>query len=477
MRRSVAGVLTWLSLVAMLVALLPSTVQATAPIRTRDRSLSLDCFIVNDDGFLYLTITESTAFGEFVDLAFWPADRDPGQDPPSYVLSDASVTATATSIDATLGLVEFDPANDPPFGDPLPPAILDATLSPLGDPFPIEDRFRDGNRFGRETGTFQALLVEGTLTLPGADLTDLSGCFAQSTQTTFFGSNPAAFVASFAEASVGCSWELETGFVDLFIGGDFGGLASIEVFGLVDGREIGGFNDATLTSTAFSGDVVLEAFEDGSIVGSAAAAGSLTQVGETIKTTERSGKAWVKAITTLYDVDGSLELDLDGTATSLPMDAEHCGAIDQSVREKRVRSAGPKPRPYPNETPATATRAVVGGKVIKLTTGAGAPEPEASCILDDEFDAPLGHTAWWSVVGNGREITVDTAGSDFDTVAAVYARSGGALVQIDCVDDNSDGSISDLQARVTWASQAGVTYLVQIGGFGGSTGHLQVRVR
>ena len=477
MRRPVTGVLTWLSLIALLVTLLPSTVQAAAPIRTRDRTTALDCFLTTDDGFLFLLIEESTAFGEFADLAFWPADTDPGSDPPAYVLSDATITATPTSVQATLGLVEFDPANDPPFGDELEPAVLDATLSPLGDPQPIEDRFRDGNRFGRETGTLQALAVEGTLTLPGADVTDLSGCFAQSTATTFFGSNPAAFRSSFEDRSVGCGWETETGFIEMIIDGDPGGVASIEVFAQVDDRAIGGFGDAVMTSTAFGGEAILEDFVDGSIVGSATADGTLTALGKAIKTEDRAGKSWFKAVTTFFAVGGTLEVDIDGAAMSLPTDDEHCFAYDQQVREKSVRSAGPKPRPYPNETPATATRAVVGGKVIKLTTGAGAPDAEATCFLDDEFDAPIGDTAWWSVVGNGREITVDTAGSDFDTVAAVYVRSGGELVQIDCVDDTSDGSIGDLQARVTWASQAGVTYLVQIGGFGGSTGHLQVRVR
>ena len=54
-----------------------------------------------------------------------------------------------------------------------------ATLRPSGDAIPYDDRFRDGNRFGRETGTIQPQQAEGTLTLPGDDLTDLSGCFAQ----------------------------------------------------------------------------------------------------------------------------------------------------------------------------------------------------------------------------------------------------------------------------------------------------------
>ena len=39
-----------------------------------------------------------------------------------------------------------------------------------------------------------------------------------------------------------------------------------------------------------------------------------------------------------------------------------------------------------------------------------------------------------------------------------------------------DGSIS-FQAAVTWDSVAGVTYLIQLGGFGGQTGQLKLVVR
>ena len=477
MRRPVAALLTWLSLVALLVALVPSTVQATAPLRTRDQSTSLDCFATTDDGVLFATVSTSTAFEPFLDLAFWAAPAEPELDPPTYVATGGTATSTATSLRATFELAEFDPESDPPFGDVLPPAVLTATLSPLGDPFPYEDRFRDGNRFARETGTIQPLLAEGRLTLPGDDLTDFSSCFAQAVRSSFFGSNPAAFRASFSDFGLGCFWETETGEVEVSISGTPGGFASIDVFALDGDREFGGSDEATLTRSAFSGEVTLVDFIDGSEVGSASAVGTLTQDGATIRPVDRNGREWVKAVLTFYTVNGTFDIDIDGQTMRLPMDVEHCFGLDQRVREHRVAPAGPKPRPYPNETPATATPAVIGGKVIKLTTGAGALEAEASCLLDDEFDVPIGHTAWWSVVGNGRDITVDTRGSDFDTVVAVYVRNGGNLVQVDCVDDNSDGSLSDLQARLTWPSTAGTTYLIQIGGFGGSTGHLQVTIR
>ena len=477
MRRPVAGVLTWLSLLALLAALVPTAVRATAPTRVTDRTTSMECFATTADGLLYATINTSVAFGSFVDLLFWPAGTDPETEAPAYLATGGTATATATSLTATIELAEFDPQSDPPFGDPLPSAVLSATLSPMGDPFTYEDRFRDGNAFGRETGTIQPQLAEGRLTLPGADLTDLSSCFAQTVRSTFFGSNPAAFRASFSDFGLGCFWETETGGVQLSMGGTPGGFAFIDVFGMDGAREFGGSNDATLSTSAFSGALTIVDFLDGSDIGSASAVGTLAQEGDTIRPVDRNGREWVKSVITFYAVRGTFDLVIDGQTTSLAMDSEHCGAADQRIREHRVRPAGPKPRPYANETPATATRLSIGAKNVRLTTGAGAAEAEAPCRLEDDFDVPFGHTAWWSVVGNGRDVTVDTRGSDFDTVVGVYVRQGGGLVGVACVDDNADGSISDFQARVTWASTAGVTYLIQAGGFGGGSGHLVLAVR
>jgi hypothetical protein len=64
-------------------------------------------------------------------------------------------------------------------------------------------------------------------------------------------------------------------------------------------------------------------------------------------------------------------------------------------------------------------------------------------------------------------VTIDTAGSDFDTALAVYADEGGELVQVACVDD-----VETLQAVVTVDTVAGVTYYIQAGGFADSFGTL-----
>ena len=89
---------------------------------------------------------------------------------------------------------------------------------------------------------------------------------------------------------------------------------------------------------------------------------------------------------------------------------------------------------------------------------------------------PFGNPAWWRFTGTGGAITVDTAGSTFDTVLAIYTGSPGSFTEVACVDDVFDPTFS-LQAKATVDTSAGVTYWVQAGGFGGDSGRLQVQVR
>ena len=80
-------------------------------------------------------------------------------------------------------------------------------------------------------------------------------------------------------------------------------------------------------------------------------------------------------------------------------------------------------------------------------------------------------------------MTVDTAGSDYDTVIAVYTSAGRAAsrpVPDACVDDVPLEPIGrTLQAAVTFDTVAGTTYYVQIGGYPESFpyGNLRVAVR
>ena len=96
-------------------------------------------------------------------------------------------------------------------------------------------------------------------------------------------------------------------------------------------------------------------------------------------------------------------------------------------------------------------------------------------VEGDEFCPPRGSTIWYALTLDATQtVSVNTAGSDYDTTLAVYTGSGfGDLSLVDCNDDTFFG----LQAALTFEAGAGVTYLVQVGSFGGdSGGPLQISI-
>lgn len=86
----------------------------------------------------------------------------------------------------------------------------------------------------------------------------------------------------------------------------------------------------------------------------------------------------------------------------------------------------------------------------------------------EEFCPPRGSTVWYALtLDEGQEVRIDTAGSDYDTTLAVYTGSDYTdLSLVDCNDDTLLG----LQAALTISVDGGVTYLVQVGSFGGDGG-------
>lgn len=95
-------------------------------------------------------------------------------------------------------------------------------------------------------------------------------------------------------------------------------------------------------------------------------------------------------------------------------------------------------------------------------------EPEPGC-------GPIGRTVWYRFTPDtDTEVRVDTAGSDFDTMVAVY--TGGnvpSLKEVACNDDPGGGG---LQAEVTFSATSGETYHLQFGGFVSKSGFLEVAI-
>ncbi len=113
------------------------------------------------------------------------------------------------------------------------------------------------------------------------------------------------------------------------------------------------------------------------------------------------------------------------------------------------------------------------GKNRNATTFPGGNPPPPDPELLDCFDSIYGHTVWYKVEFPADTIVVvDTTGSDFDTVLAVYEETGpgfSGLTFLDCNDDNIL-----LESQVTFLAEAGKKYQIQVGGFAGDNGHLSI---
>jgi subtilisin-like proprotein convertase family protein len=73
---------------------------------------------------------------------------------------------------------------------------------------------------------------------------------------------------------------------------------------------------------------------------------------------------------------------------------------------------------------------------------------------------------WYTVVGNGSNITADLCTATYDTRIHVYTGSCGSFV---CVDGNEDFCVTG--SSVTWPSVAATTYTIFVQGNAGATGN------
>jgi hypothetical protein len=120
------------------------------------------------------------------------------------------------------------------------------------------------------------------------------------------------------------------------------------------------------------------------------------------------------------------------------------------------------------------------GPIDTTTTGTESGEPTTVFLCNGR---PIGNTLWYTFTPAATlPVSIDTFGSSFDTVLAVYANNTGTPAasllsnindpanRVACNDD-----AQGVQSQVTFLATAGTTYYVQAGGFNGAFGTLQVR--
>ena len=105
-----------------------------------------------------------------------------------------------------------------------------------------------------------------------------------------------------------------------------------------------------------------------------------------------------------------------------------------------------------------------GGRFYGNTTTASAEPGEPN-----HADAYGGHSLWyqWTAPVDGL-VTIDTIGSTFDTVLAVYKGDTLASLILQAADD--DGANFNHNSLLTLSCKAGTTYLIAVDGFLGATG-------
>jgi hypothetical protein len=106
--------------------------------------------------------------------------------------------------------------------------------------------------------------------------------------------------------------------------------------------------------------------------------------------------------------------------------------------------------------PVSITRATTGA-----TTQLGEPLPCGA----------IGRTIWYNFTPSRTMLVqIDTFGSNYDTVLAVYTGSFlGGLSQVGCNDDTFD-TLGIRQSRLVFVATGGTTYRIQVGGFASLTG-------
>ncbi len=86
-----------------------------------------------------------------------------------------------------------------------------------------------------------------------------------------------------------------------------------------------------------------------------------------------------------------------------------------------------------------------------------------------------GHSVWyaWQAPSSGP-VQLDTCGSDFDTLLAVY--TGAEVGSLNPVAANDDGAACGPQSELSFAAAAGTTYRIAVDGKDGAVGTFQLRL-
>lgn len=452
--RSVLAVLGALLLLVTAVG----SAAAGRPVKEADHVQDIGCNeVATADGVAFFYAVLSEKLGPAAELVVF--DGDPEVSDPVWMQDDTrpvAMTFGPTTVEVTIPLL--------PSGE----AHIVADIEPAEDASFLESG-KDGNSRYRFTVTGTIYSVTGTLTLPGSAPAPFGpiDCGAADVQVSDFFTQPHAVIRSFSSTGGLCNLTNSDGdtaevFLDVFPDGLFlnafvtdagGGQVGASGFGSLGGSismTLDEYDPETGESTDMQGSAVV----------------ALAETGDDFAYVLRASKRTVRVTGSIVDVDGTMTTSLGS------FDLDPCVMAMTREKERINQSNGPKPsgKAPVNDLPAGAIALRVGGKTSTQTRTAQVEgEVGYPCMVADDgetsFAIPVEHTVWYTVTGTGGSITVDTAGSDFDTVIAVYEGAPDEGETVACVDDTPIEPLGrTLQGAVTFPTVAGTTYWIQIGG-------------
>ena len=475
MKRVYAAIAT----AVILVGLIPAAASADRVTKFTDHYVSGGCDAPFDGGFVSAFFEFGSAGYQFLGLSVWLDPDDPFE-------SDATASGFSETLDVSDDGTTIDVhASFPMFdidGNPEGDAEVTISVARTGDIRLIGPDTGKTNYNSKTSGMEEDIEGSGTVTWDGSEIA-LPECGGVVGDVNFFSTNPRGFVSANTGVQVDCFWETE--------------LEAAWLFALEDG--FGAFVDAGLSTGDLqlfllesSGSVDLEGmsldidFEDGSTGDpySATASATFAPVGSPVTSTLVSQTSQTKVTEQRLEPSGILEFS---SGDSFTIDAEHCDTRGFESHSTGSSAKGPMRAPLPtNDGPDDAIALHVGSRLNTSNVGAS-PEPEIQLIdCPEGFFDQFGNTLWYTIEGTGSPITIDTAGSNFDTLIAVYEPTDPGYEEIACVDDVESEPIgSTYQAAVTLDTEDGVTYYVQIGGYDfpfdeeviGQKGRLRIVVR
>lgn len=439
------------------------------------------------DGYVSLHFEDGYAFS---DAALWlggdPFEREPD------LFSDfeaGEVSREGDTVEATIPLIGSGEPGEGENGGAEPVATLTVhgVVGAVVGQDSFDDRFRDGNRWVEISEMFTFFEAEADVALDETPL--LATCSAEEGFTTETSTNPHAYRVRFSDTFLDCFGipGADGSTLNLFAGEQGQGASLfLEIFPPSENGEGGGengdhegeppelFGETEIAGLQGRVDVVIPLFDpfaDEEPIAEAHVQMTIVE-GETTSSLIVSQYDKVRLTETELLVSGSASIS-DGR------DYDLSGCFGQSFEAKGISNftEGPKTTGQPPANDAIeGAEGLAVGRSDSTQTKATESAPEMACSetfipeegeepFEETFDLPIGKTVWYRTDGTGGPMTVDTAGSNFDTIVGVYELVEGELLQVACVDDVFDTGFS-LQASATWDSAEGAVYYIQAGGFG-----------